>query len=194
MAASSEDLPGLCAAVSRFGLPRAVAHLRQNRFVAWTPSFRERTGLSDDAIAKLEFSQAVRLGALEANAGSFVQFLGCTMQGAAEHGPLSGLVARRADGYLYLMLDAVYPADSGFQHGRLEGLEEERRHVERVFLDEAGPKLLVAAFQVEVAKRRMEAHRLDATPLAEASQALHEAIETLGAALDKKVPPESRPG
>ena len=57
-----------------------------------------------------------------------------------------------------------------------------------MFLDEAGPKLLAAAWQVEIAKRRLEANCLDAAPLAQASQALTEAIETLGAALDAKDP------
>jgi hypothetical protein len=86
------------------------------------------------------------------------------------------------------MLDAVYPADSAFQHGRAQGIQEEGSQLERVFLDEAGPKLLVAAWQVELAKRQLEARRLDAAPLAQASQALSEAIETLGAALEAKDP------
>jgi hypothetical protein len=188
MATPSEDTQHLCAALNRFALARAVAHRRQNRFVAWNASFRERTGLEDEAIASLEFSRCVRLGAVEAEAGASVQFIGCTLRWASDREPIPGLVASRADGYCYLMLDAVYPADSAFQHGRVQGLQEERSHLERVFLDEAGPKLLAAAWQVELAKRQLEAHRLDATPLAQASQALSEAIETLGAALDAKDP------
>lgn len=188
MATPSDDAQHLCAALNRFALARAVAHLRQNRFVAWNASFRQRTGLDDEAIAPLEFSRCVSLGAVEAKAGPFVQFIGCTMRGASDGGPIPGLAACRADGYCYLMLDAVYPADSAFHHGRLQGLQEERSHLERVFLDEAGPKLLAAAFQVEIAKRRLEANRLDAAPLAQASQALTEAIETLGAALEAKDP------
>ena len=98
-----------------------MAHRRQNRFVAWNASFRERTGLDDEAIASLEFSRCVRLGAVEAKAGAFVQFIGCALRCASDREPIPGLMASRADGYCYLMLDAVYPADSAFQHGRVQG-------------------------------------------------------------------------
>lgn len=126
MTKSVEDAKSLCAALNRFGLPRAVANLDKDCLLACKASFQERTGL----------------------------------------------------------LDVVRPEESAFEHGRWVGADQQRARCERVFRDQAGPKLLTAAAELEAVRQQLEACQLDTGHLVRAHAALEAAFESLGGCLD----------
>ena len=95
-----------------------------------------------------------------------------------------GTAVRRLDGYVYLMLDVVHPEESAFEHGRWVGADQQRARCEHVFQDEAGPKLMTAATELEEVRQQLETCRLDTGHLTRAHAALKTALESLARCLD----------
>jgi PAS domain-containing protein len=59
---SLQNLQGLCAALNRFALPRAIVNFEQGSFVAWNPKFLEQTGLSEEEIKAVQLEELLTIG------------------------------------------------------------------------------------------------------------------------------------
>jgi hypothetical protein len=62
----AEDARNLCAALNRFGLPRAVANVEKDCLLACNTSFQERTGFTLEELRTMNFSEWMEFGPVNA--------------------------------------------------------------------------------------------------------------------------------
>ena len=190
---ASLESRALCASLDRFGLPRAVAHVGTDTFIAWNQAFLERTGFSSETIRiaginkRLTLAEPVQkeieaLGDLPDN----MEIASCVLSCPSQEGFVTGGAVKNTGGYLFLMLDAREPVAEVFAHGQTVGREQERERVRRLLHDALSPQLLVALFAITGAKAKAEekGHE-EAKELARAMRALEQGIDNIVRALEK---------
>lgn len=186
------DAQAICDVLNEFRLPRAILHLNRETFIAWNESFRERTGYSakhlhfahhKDLIVFSEADPDLPASTQEPTPG--VQLIRCTTRCSGQEHFATGYAAKREDGFVLLMLDAIDPTTGAVQDARLFGREEERNRILKLFHDQVSPKLLAAVFEVVNAKEKLEAKGLEESKaLAKAAQKLTETIDAVASVLD----------
>jgi hypothetical protein len=183
----------ICGALKEFQLPRAIAHLGTNHFIAWNEPFRSLAGYTNEALQLASLKEIIVLGepqsigeegSLPVSPGvDLVRFILRTFN---DERLTTGHAAKRDDGFLLLMPDVVNPDTGIFDDARTFGREEERIRIFKVFHDQVSPKLLAAIFEVTRAKEELESKGLkeESKSVSKASEKLIETIDTLLEALD----------
>ena len=190
---ASLESKALCASLDRFDLPRAIAHVGTDTFIAWNQAFLERTGFSSETIRiaginkRLTLAEPIQkeieaLGDLPDN----MEIASCVLTCPSKEGFVTGGAVKNAEGYLFLMLDVSEPVAGVFAHGQTLGREQERARIRQLIHDALSPQLLVALFAITGAKAKAEekGHE-EAKDLARAMTALEEGIDNIVRALEK---------
>jgi hypothetical protein len=186
----SDEARAICTALNDFHLPRAIAHLERNRFVAWNEHFLAESGFSGEELqttalkdlTTFEEPSTVAPG-FERSGFSVMPFrFTCHDQDRV----LSGNAAAKGDGFVLLLVEPTKETgDSAWEKGR----NDERDRILRLFHDEVGPKLLAAVFAAQIAKEELEAKGLkESETVAKVGDKLVEAIEGVVAVLDPENP------
>jgi signal transduction histidine kinase len=174
------DFQSFCGPLDIFGLPRAIAHLGSDRFVAWNKEFVERLGFPAEQIGRISLKERLTFGPLvqriSSDADDFpikVELTSCSIRGALETEIVQGRVAKRQDDFAYLMLDPLDRGSDSFARGQILGQDQERKRILRVLHDALSPHLLVAMFTVRGVQEKIE------TKDGEAASQLHLAMDAL---------------
>jgi hypothetical protein len=192
----SKEAKAICDALNEFRLPRAIAHLSRDRFIAWNECFQELTGYSVEQLHYAHLKEFVAFSepdpeltesVQDAIAG--VQFVRCTTRCSGQEQFATGYAARRDDGFVLLMLDVINPTTGAIEDARLFGKEEERNRILKLFHDKVSPKLLAAVFEVVRAKEELEAKGLEeGKAVSKAADKLKETIDAVASVLDPDEP------
>jgi hypothetical protein len=189
----SKEAKLICGALHEFQLPRAIAHLETDHFIAWNESFRSLAGYTSEALQLASFRKLVLLSEPQpaAEEGSLpllpgVDLVPFTLRTFNDERLATGHAVKRDDGFLLLMLDVVDPGTGTIGDARTFGREEERTRIFKIFHDQVSPKLLAAIFEVNGAKEELESKGLkqESDSVSKASEKLIETIDTLLEALD----------
>ena len=179
--------------LDEFALPRALVDFTRQRFVAWNQTFLARTGYSEEEIRALKPEHLILQGESplapeEASAHSVVEFYPAALKTPKEEAAIPGHLVKSTGDFGYLMLEELDPnISSTFEQGRLVGSEENRKRIAQVFHEELSSELLAAAFQIHLAKQKLEASSSpDAARVAQASEILSETIEKIGEVLGEQ--------
>ena len=187
----------ICGALNEFQLPRAIAHVEKDRFLAWNECFKSQTAYSDDELYSASLKELIDLGEPDSElldsglqASSDVQFVRFTLRKPHAAPSTTGYAAKRDDGFILLMLDVLNPASGAIEDARVFGQEEERNRIMKLFHDEVSPKLLAAIFEVARAKEGLESKGLqdESQSVSKASEKLSDAIEAVVEVLDPEDP------
>jgi hypothetical protein len=190
----------VCGALNEFQLPRAIAHIENDRFLAWNECFKSQTGYSDEDLHSASLTEFIDLGEPASElpdsglqASSNVQFVRFTLRKTHAAPSTTGYAAKRDDGFILLMLDVLNPASGAIEDARVFGQEEERNRIMKLFHDEVSPKLLAAIFEVARAKEDLESKGLqdESESVSNASEKLNDAIEAVVDVLDPEDPAAS---
>ena len=151
-----------CGPLDMFGLPRAIAHLGADRFVAWNKEFVERLGFTAHELGRISLKERLTFGPLvqriSSDADEFpikVELTLCSIRGALTE-IVHGRVAKRQDEFAYLMLDPLDRRSDSFARGQILGQDKERKRILRVLHDALSPHLLVAMFTVRGVQEKIE--------------------------------------
>jgi hypothetical protein len=183
----------ICGALSEFQLPRAIAHLGTDHFIAWNERFRSLAGYTNEALQLASFKELVVLGESQpiGEEGSLplspgIDLVPFTLRTFNDGRLTTGHAAKRDDGFLLLMPDVVDPGTGTIEDARTFGREEERIRIFKIFHDQVSPKLLAAIFEVTRVKEDLESKGLkeESKSVSKASEKLIETIDTLLEALD----------
>ena len=149
--------------LEEFALPRAVADLAEEQFLAWNRAFLERTGYSEEELRVLRPGQVFIQGeqtlfpgeaAGDPSANFYAIAVRTTKNGAA----LPGRLMKSKQNLGYLMLEELNPeAPAKFEQGRLVGKEEERVRITQIFQEELAPSLMAVVFNLELLELKLEA-------------------------------------
>lgn len=189
----SKEAMLICGALNEFQLPRAIAHLGTDHFIAWNECFRSLAGYTNEAFQLASFKELVVLGEPQpvGEEGSLplspgVDLVPFTLRAFNDERFTTGRAAKRDDGFLLLMPDVVDPGSGTIDDARTFGREEERIRIFKIFHDEVSPKLLAAIFEVARVKEDLESKGLkeESKSVSKASEKLIETIDTLLEALD----------
>src|SRR5215831_16775617 len=109
---ASLESKALCASLDRFRLPRAVAHVGTDTFIAWNQAFLERTGFSPETIRiaginkRLSLAEPVQkeIGTLD-DLPDNMEIAACVLTCPSKEGFVTGHAVKNVEGYLFLMLD-----------------------------------------------------------------------------------------
>jgi PAS domain-containing protein len=190
----------VCGALNEFQLPRAIAHIENDRFLAWNERFKSQTGYSDEDLYSASLTEFIDLGDPDSElsdsglqASSNVQLVRFNLRKTHAAPSTTGYAAKRDDGFILLMLDVLNPASGAIEDARVFGQEEERNRIMKLFHDEVSPKLLAAIFEVARAKEDLEAKGLqdESESVSNASEKLNDAIEAVVDVLDPENPAAS---
>jgi signal transduction histidine kinase len=157
------DFQSFCPPLEIFGLPRAIANLGSDRFIAWNKEFVERLGFTADQMGTISLKERLTFGPLvqhvsldEDDFPIKVELTSCSILGALETEIVHGRVAKRQDDFAYLMLDPLDPGSDSFARGQILGQDQERKRILRVLHDALSPHLLVAMFTVRGVQEKIE--------------------------------------
>jgi PAS domain-containing protein len=189
----SKEAMLICRALNEFQLPRAIAHLGTDHFIAWNERFRSLAGYTNEALQLARFKELVVLGEPQPIGGEGslplspgIDLVPFTLRTFNEERFTIGHAAKRDDGFLLLMPDVVDPGTGTIDDARTFGREEERTRIFKIFHDQVSPKLLAAIFEVTRVKEDLESKGLkeESKSVSKASEKLIETIDTLLEALD----------
>jgi hypothetical protein len=190
----SKEAMLICGGLNEFQLPRAIAHLGTDHFIAWNECFRSLAGYTNEALQLARFKELVVLGEPIGEEGSLrlspgIDLVPFTLRTFNDERFTRGHAAKRDDGFLLLMPDAVDPGTGTIDDARTVGREEERIPIFKIFHDQVSPKLLAAIFEVARVKEDLESKGLkeESKSVSEASEKLIETIDTLLEALDSDI-------
>ena len=157
------DFRSFCGPLDISGLPRAIAHLGSDRFVAWNKEFVERLGFTAEQMGRISLKERMTFGPLvqriSPDADDFpikVELTSCSIRSARETEIVHGRVAKRQDDFAYLMLDPLDRGSESFDRGQILGQDQERKRILRVLHDALSPHLLVAMFTVRGVQEKIE--------------------------------------
>lgn len=192
----------ICGALNEFQLPRAIAHLGTDHFIAWNERFRSLAGYTNEALQLASFKELVVLGEPRpiAEEGSLplspgIELVPFTLRTFNDDSLRTGHAVKGNDGFHLLMLDVADPDTGTIDDARTFGREEERIRIFKIFHDQVSPKLLAAIFEVARAKEDLDSKGLkeESKSVSKASEKLIETIDTLLEALDSDEPdPKNR--
>jgi len=177
----SNEARAICTALNKFNLPRAVANLHQDRFIAWNESFLSESGVSSEQLQKVSVKESTTFYESSAvtprSARAVLSLVPFKFKCGQDMRVLSGNAAKKDDGYIFFIVD---PSENSLvvENARQQGHVEEHDRILKLFHEEVGPKLLVAVFTAQVAKDELEAKGLkESETVAKVTDQLVEVIE-----------------
>jgi hypothetical protein len=180
-----------CGPLDMFGLPRAIAHLGADRFVAWNKEFVERLRFTPDQMGRISLKERLTFGPsvqrISPDTDDFpieVELSTCSIRSALETEIAHGRVAKRQDDFAYLMLDPLDRGSESFARGQILGQDQERKRILNVLHDALSPHLLVAMFTVRGVQEKIETKDgEEAAQLRQAMDALEKAFARIADAI-----------
>jgi PAS domain-containing protein len=150
--------------LQEFALPRAVADLTEQQFLAWNRAFLERTGYSEEELRALRPGQVL----IQSEQPSFpgeaagdhlsANFYAIAVRTTKDEAALPGHLMKSNHNLGYLMLEELKPEFPGkFEQGRLVGKEQERVRITQIFHEELAPSLMAVVFNLELLELKLEA-------------------------------------
>jgi hypothetical protein len=190
----SNEARAICTALNKFNLPRAVANLHQDRFVAWNESFLSECGLSSEQLQKVSVKESITFQetpAVTPNSGrSVLSLVHFKFKCGQDMRVLSGNAAKNDDGFIFFIVD-LSEKSLALENAWKQGHDEEHHRILKLFHEEVGPKLLVAIFSAQVAKEELEAKGLkESETVASIADQLAEVIEGIVAVLSPETQAE----
>jgi hypothetical protein len=164
-------------------LPRAVADLAEQRFLAWNRAFLERTGYSEEELRALRpgqvFIQSEQPSFPEEAAGDpSANFYAIAFRTTKDEAPVPGHLMESKHNLGYLTLEELRPElPAKFEQGRLVGREQERARITQIFHEELTPSLLAVVFKLELLELNLEA--AGSPHVRQAIHAAHSLAETV---------------
>jgi hypothetical protein len=157
MMSSDATLIRICDLLQRFGLPAAIADLRQNRLTSANQELLDLAGYTRDDLKQLPASELLvleRMPSLQTaglSAQTLAQHGRCALKRGAVDTPLTGYFLERSDQVALLMFDSCVFTEPGeeFFRGRIVGRTEENQAIRERFHQTINQQLVAAALAVE---------------------------------------------
>jgi PAS domain-containing protein len=159
----TNEIAKLSRHLEEFALPRAVADLAEQRFLAWNRAFLERTGYSEEELRALRPGQVF----IQSEQPSFpgeaagdprANFYAIAVRTTKNEAALPGHLMKSKHNLGYLMLEELNPElPAKFEQGRLVGKEQERVRITQIFHEELAPSLMAVVFNLELLELKLEA-------------------------------------
>ena len=150
---SDATLFRLCTVLQRFGLPAAIADLRENRLTTVNEQLAITAGYTPDDLKALPVSELLILERLPSPdpSGSPTQHGRCALKRGGADAPLTGYFLERSDQIALLMFDSCVFSEPGeeFFRGRILGRIEENQALRDRFHQNVNQQLVAAALAVE---------------------------------------------
>jgi PAS domain-containing protein len=169
--------------LEEFILPKAVADLDEQQFLAWNRAFLERTGYSEEELRALPpaqvFSQSEQsFFPEEAGGDPCANFYAIAVRTTKNETAWPGHLIKSINNLGYLTLEEPKPGlTAKFEQGRLVGQEQERARITQIFHEELTPSLLAVVFKLELLELNLGA--VGSPLVRQAIQAAHSLAETV---------------